>query len=65
MLVGTVDIEGSLLESGPATPLTTGLTVLEAKQAGTALPLMQEGPNHSAILIGPGPFAVSLALLHR
>jgi hypothetical protein len=62
-LVGTVDIDGSLLESGPVkTPLTTGLTVLEAKQAGTALPLLQEGPNHSAILIGPGPFAVSLGV---
>src|SRR5919106_6323683 len=60
-LVGTVDIDGSLLESGPVkTPLTTGLTILEAKQSGTALPLMQEGPNHSAILMGPGPFAVSL-----
>ncbi|HEU5460354.1 MAG TPA: carboxypeptidase-like regulatory domain-containing protein, partial [Pyrinomonadaceae bacterium] len=62
-LVGTVEIDGSLLESGPVkTPLTTGLTVLEAKQSGTALPIMQEGPNHSAILIGPGPFAVSLGV---
>ena len=40
-LVGTVDIDGALLESGPVkTPLTTGLTILEAKQAGTALPLI-------------------------
>ncbi len=62
-LVGTVEIDGSLLEKGPVkTPLTTGLTVLEAKQSGTALPLLQEGPNHSAILIGPGPFAVSLGV---
>ena len=62
-LVGTVDIDGSLLESGPVkTPLTTGLTILEAKQSGTALPLLQEGPHHSAILIGPGPFAVSLGV---
>lgn len=62
-LVGTVDIDGSLLESGPVkTPLTTGLTVLEAKQSGTSLPLLQEGANHSAILIGPGPFAVSLGV---
>lgn len=62
-LVGTVDIDGSLLESGPVkTPLTTGLTILEAKQMGTALPLLQEGPNHSAILMGPGPFAVSLGV---
>jgi len=62
-LVGTVDIDGSLLEKGPVkTPLTTGLTVLEAKQSGTALPLLQEGINHSAILLGPGPFAVSLGV---
>ena len=60
-LVGTVEIDGALLETGPVkTPLTTGLTILEAKQAGTALPLLQEGTNHSAILVGPGPFAVSL-----
>jgi hypothetical protein len=60
-LVGTVDIDGALLEKGAVkTPLTTGLTILEAKQSGTALPLLQEGANHSAILIGPGPFAISL-----
>src|SRR6185295_15261310 len=62
-LVGTVDIDGSLLESGPVkTPLTSGLTVLEARQAGSALPLLQEGASHSAILNGPGPFAVSLGV---
>jgi len=62
-LVGTVEIDGALLETGPVkTPLTAGLTVLEAKQSGAALPLLQEGANHSAILIGPGPFAVSLAV---
>ena len=62
-LVGTVEIDGALLETGPVkTPLTAGLTVLEAKQSGAALPLLQEGTNHSAILIGPGPFAVSLGV---
>ena len=62
-LVGTVDIDGALLASGPIkTPLTTGLTILEAKQAGQALPLLQEGSSHSAILIGPGSFAVSLGV---
>lgn len=62
-LVGTVEIDGSLLQSGPVkTPLTTGLTILEAKQSNTALPLLQENSNHSAILIGPGPFAVSLGV---
>src|ERR1044072_2686698 len=60
-LVGSVDIDGSLLQKGPVkTPLTTALTILEAKQLNNALPLLQEGPNHSAILNGPGPFAVSL-----
>src|SRR5215203_2651895 len=62
-LVGTVEIDGSLLQNGAVkTPLTTSLTVLEAKQAGSPLPLMQEGASHSAILIGPGPFAVSLGV---
>ena len=62
-LVGTVDIDGSLLEKGAVkTPLTTALTILEAKQAGNPLPLLQEGANHAAILNGPGPFAVSLGV---
>src|SRR5215216_647885 len=62
-LVGTVDIDGALLATGAVkTPLTTGLTILEAKQAGHSLPLLQEGASHAAILIGPGPFAVSLGV---
>ena len=62
-LVGTVDIDGSLLEKGAVkTPLTTALTILEAKGAGNPLPLLQEGPSHAAILNGPGPFAVSLGV---
>src|ERR1041385_7368792 len=62
-LVGYVDIDGSLLERGAVkTPLTSNLTILEAKQAGQPLPILQEGSNHSAILSGPGPFAVSLGV---
>jgi hypothetical protein len=62
-LVGTVEIDGSLLQNGNVkAPLTTGLTILEAKQSGNALPLLQEGSAHSAILSGPGPFAVSLGV---
>ena len=62
-LVGTADIDGALLEKGPVmTPLTTGLTILEAKQAGKPLPLMQSGADHAAILTGPGPFAVLLGV---
>jgi hypothetical protein len=60
-LLGTVDLDGSLLEKGSVrVPLTTGLTVLEAKQSGNPLPLLQEGPTHAAILSGPGPFATFL-----
>lgn len=62
-LVGTVDIDGALLEKGAVkTPLTTGLTILEATQARNPLPLLQEGSAHAAILNGPGPFAVSLGV---
>ncbi len=62
-LVGTVDIDGALLQKGAVkTPLTTALTILDAKQLNSPLPLLQEGPNHSAILNGPGPFAVSLGV---
>ena len=44
-LVGSVDIDGSLLQKGPVkTPLTTALTILEAKQLNSPLPLLQEGP---------------------
>ena len=62
-LVGTVDIDGALLAKGSVkTPLTTALTILEAKQAINPLPLLQEGSHHAAILNGPGPFAVSLGV---
>ena len=60
-LVGAVDIEGAVLEKGSIkVPLTTGLTILEARQAGSPLPLMQEGSTHAAIISGPGRFSISL-----
>lgn len=62
-LMGTVDIDGALLEQGSVkTPLTTGLTILDAKQTANPLPLLREGASHAAILNGPGPFAVSLGV---
>lgn len=62
-LTGAVDIDGSVLEKGSLkVPLTTGLTILDAKQVNSPLPLLQEGPIHSAILNGPGAFAVTLNL---
>src|SRR5260221_79762 len=60
-LTGAVDIDGSVLEKGSVkVPLTSGLTILDASQVGSPLPLLQEGPAPSAILNGPGPFAVTL-----
>ena len=60
-LTGALDIDGSVLEKGSVkVPLTSGLTILDAKQATSPLPLLQEGRTHSAILNGPGAFAVSL-----
>lgn len=62
-LVGTVEIDGSLLEKGNVkAPLTIGLTILEARQSTNPLPLLREGSAHAAILSGPGPFAVSLGI---
>jgi hypothetical protein len=59
--IGTVDIDGAVLVKGPVkVPLTSELTILEAKQSNNPLPLMQEGSTHSAVLNGPGPFSVSL-----
>lgn len=62
-LLGSVDIDGNVLEKGSVkVPLTTGLTILEARQAGKPLPLLQEGPIHATVFNGPGPFSVSLNL---
>lgn len=62
-ILGSVDIDGNVLEKGSVkVPLTTGLTVLEARQAGKPLPLLQEGPIHATVLSGPAPFSVSLNL---
>jgi hypothetical protein len=62
-LVGTVDMDVSLLEKGPVKiPLTTGLTILDARQSGNPLPLLREESLHAAILPGPGSFAISLGV---
>jgi hypothetical protein len=58
---GTVNISGEVLANGAAkVPLTAGLTVLEAKQVGNPLPLLQQSQSHFAILRGPASFDVSL-----
>jgi len=46
----------------PATkvPLTSGMTILNAKQEGKALPLQQEGATSMAVLPGAADFSVAL-----
>lgn len=62
-LNGAVEIVGSVLEKGSVkVPLTSGLTVLEANQAGSSLPLWLEGTVENAILTGPASFSVSLSV---
>src|SRR5258708_4011088 len=61
-LIGDLDIGGAVLQKGAArVSLITGLTVLDAQQSGGALPLLQDGAAHVAIL-NPGPFSVSLTV---
>lgn len=61
IISGTLDMDGEVLHKGPTkVPLTNGLTILEARQTGRPLPLIQEGPTHAAVLAGPSSFSVSM-----
>ena len=40
--------------------LTSGMTILDARQEGKGLPLEQEGGTQTAILAGPAEFSVVL-----
>lgn|SRR5437667_10007253 len=47
---GSVDISGALLDQGSIkVPLTTGFTVLDARQGTNPLPLLQEGTTHAGM----------------
>lgn len=63
-VVGSLDIEGDVLQKGPAkVPLVAGLTITEAggsSKTTPPIPLLREGAALSAVVTGPGPFAVSL-----
>jgi hypothetical protein len=62
-LTGEVDFAGSVLEKGSVkVPLTRGLTILEARQANSPLPLLLEGGTQTAILNGPAPFSLSVSV---
>ncbi|MEW6206731.1 MAG: carboxypeptidase-like regulatory domain-containing protein [Acidobacteriota bacterium] len=60
-VTGALNIDGSLLQKGPTmVPLIAGLTIIEAEQKQKPLPLVQEGQKQTAVLTGPGAFAISL-----
>src|SRR5262249_12731824 len=60
-VLGTVVEEGEVFTKGAAkVPLTNGLTILNARQEGKTLPLLQEGSMATAVLPGPAEFALTL-----
>jgi hypothetical protein len=60
-VLGTVQLDGEVFSKGAAkVPLTTGLTILNARQEGKSLPLEQEGLTSTAILPGAAEFSVAL-----
>jgi hypothetical protein len=60
-VTGTVSLEGEVLMTGERkVPLVNGMIVLDAELRGKELPLEHEGNTHSAVLMGPGEFAIAL-----
>lgn len=57
---GTVELEGEVLRKGISkVPLTSGMTILDARLNGKGVPLIQENGTHAALL-PTGEFAISL-----
>jgi hypothetical protein len=60
-VLGTTQLDGeTFTKSAVKIPLVTGMTILDARLAGKALPLQSEGPAHIAILPGASEFSVTL-----
>lgn len=58
---GTLRLDGETFERGYVkVPLVAGATLLEARTSGAALPLLQEGDVHAAVLTGPSAFSIVL-----
>jgi len=58
---GTVQLDGEVFRKGVSkVQLVSGMTLLDAHQNGKGVPLEQENGTHTALLSGPGDFAVSL-----
>jgi hypothetical protein len=60
-VMGTVQLQGETFNKGETkVALTSGMTILDARQEGHSLPLEQEGGTQTAILAGPAEFSVVL-----
>jgi hypothetical protein len=60
-VMGTVQLQGETFNKGETkVALTSGMTILDARQEGKGLPLEQEGGAQTAILAGPAEFSVVL-----
>src|SRR5215467_9477638 len=60
-ILGTVVEEGEVFSKGAAkVPLTSGLTIFNARQQGKPLPLFEEGSMATAVLPGATEFSVAL-----
>ncbi|HET6930855.1 MAG TPA: carboxypeptidase-like regulatory domain-containing protein [Candidatus Acidoferrum sp.] len=60
-VLGSVQLEGETLGATAAkVPLTTGLTVLDARQGSRPLPLLLDNGTHVAVLPGESQFSVNL-----
>jgi hypothetical protein len=60
-VMGSLQIQGETFTRGETkVALTTGMTILDARQEGRALPLEQENGTQTAVLAGPAEFSVAL-----
>jgi hypothetical protein len=58
---GVFNLAGDVLRTGVTrVPLIAGATIIDANAEGRPLPLSIDGGAHTAVLPGPGPFAVTL-----
>jgi len=60
-VMGAIQLQGETFNKGETkVALTSGMTILDARQEGRSLPLEQEGGTQTAILPGPAEFSVVL-----
>jgi len=60
-VLGSIQIEGETLGANSTkVPLTTGMTILDARQGSRPLPLLLDNGTHVAVLPGASEFAVNL-----